>query len=116
MEKLPFLTAILDSPDKFCSGVAIILAEVFTGVTKILAEVGKIGEVSKILAGEVGKILAGVWTGIANVFDKLKPILEVLAEHHVLVTASAVALTIVTVLPQILVFLFLTAVLHHFHN
>ncbi|KAK4447439.1 hypothetical protein QBC34DRAFT_410022 [Podospora aff. communis PSN243] len=96
LEKLPFLTAILDNPDKFGSGVAKILAEVFTGVAKILAEVGK------ILAAEVSEILAGVWTGIANVFDKLKPILEVLAVHHAL--------------PQILVFLFLTAVLRHFHN
>jgi hypothetical protein len=77
LEKLPFLTAILDRPDKFCSGVAEILVE-------------------------VGKILAGVWTGIDNVFDKLKLIIEVLAVHHAL--------------PQILVFLFLTAVLHHFHN
>lgn len=88
MEKLPLLTAILDSTDKFCSGVAKILAEVYTGVAKILAE--------------VGKILARVWIGAANVFDKLKPIIEVLAAHYAL--------------PQILVFLFLTAVLHHFYN
>jgi len=60
--------------DKFCSGVAKILPE-------------------------VGKILAGVWTGAANVFNN---IIEVLAAHHTL--------------PQILVFLFLTAVLYHFHN
>ncbi|KAK4446657.1 hypothetical protein QBC34DRAFT_383009 [Podospora aff. communis PSN243] len=70
-------------------GVLVILAEVFTVVLLILAEV--FTGVPKILA-EVGKILAA----------ELKPILEVLAVHHAL--------------PQILVFLFLTAVLHHFYN
>ncbi|KAK4451265.1 hypothetical protein QBC34DRAFT_401599 [Podospora aff. communis PSN243] len=103
LEKLPFLTAILDSSDKFCSGVAKILAEVFTGVLKILAEVFTgvpkiLAEVGKVLA-EVGKVLAEMGKVLAG---ELKPILEVLAVHHAL--------------PQILVFLFLTAVLHHFHN
>ena len=123
------LTAVSDNVDKLCSGVARILAEGLTaitkilsegitkilsegctgitkilsegctGITKILSEVREI-EITIILV-ELGKPLAEVWKGAADIFAKLKPFIDVLAAYHVL--------------PQILALLCFRTVFHHYH-
>jgi len=82
-----------------CIGITKILSEGCTGITKILSEVREI-EITIILV-ELGKPLAEVWKGAADIFAKLKPFIDVLAAYHVL--------------PQILALLCFRTVFHHYH-
>ena len=123
------LTAVSDNVDKLCSGVARILAEGLTAITKILSEgitkilsegctgitkilsegctgitknLSEVREIEiTIILVELGKPLAEVWKGAADIFAKLKPFIDVLAAYHVL--------------PQILALLCFRTVFHHYH-